>query len=234
MKLICRYSDLFIANSHRTKKSFIKHGAPEEKIFVAPCVMPEDQIKKVSISKFDTEYRGKKVILSLGYLRKVKGVDYLIRAFKSLKTDDTVLIIAGTGPEEEKLKLLAKDDKNIYFVGHVGREEKSKYYSIADIFVLPTRHDPWGLVVNEAMYFGLPVITTDAAGASELINGNGFVVKAGDEEELRQAIEKLLDNDTMRKEMAHKSKEIIKDYTVKHAVEPFNEAIERAMMEKVK
>lgn len=234
IKFVCRYSDFFIVSARRTKECLIKHGAFEEKIFVSPLVMPEEQIKKVSIPKFETEYRDKKVILYLGYLRKNKGVDYLIRAFKRLKTEDTALIIAGAGPEEEKLKFLAKDDENIYFVGYVEKEEKTKYYSIADIFVLPTLLDAWGLVVNEAMYFGLPVITTNAAGASELINGNGFVVKAGDEEELRRAIEKLLDDEEMRREMGLKSREIIKDYTVEYAVKAFNEAIERAVMEKVK
>ncbi len=54
--------------------------------------------------------------------------------------------------------------------------------------MLPTLHDPWGLVINEAMYYGLPVVTTDAAGASDLIDGNGFVVTAGDKEMLKERI----------------------------------------------
>jgi len=237
VKIICKYSDCFVAYGSRAKEFLISHGVPERKIFIGTQVLaePESQTEKILVSKSNLEvYKDKKVILYLGYLRKKKGVDYLIRAFKKLKTEGAVLIIAGAGPEEEKLKSLAKDDENINFVGYVEGEEKSKYYSIADIFVLPTLHDPWGLVVNEAMYFGLPVITTDAAGASELIKGNGFVVKAGDEEELRRAIEKLLNDDELRKEMGLKSKEIIKDYTVEHAVKAFNEAIECAVMEKGK
>lgn len=232
--IVYNNSDVVLAFGNNVK-SYITNElhVPDNKIVVGIQAMPEVLLATpIEINK--GEFREKKIILYVGYLKKRKGLKKLINAFKSLKRKDAVLILVGTGEEEKNLRSLAQNEKNIRFVGYFDEMEKARYYSIADIFVLPTLHDAWGLVINEAMYFGLPIITTDAAGASELIDGNGLVVKAGDEEELRRAIEKLLDDDEMRKEMGLKSKEIMKDYTVEHAVEPFNEAIERAVMKKGK
>jgi len=106
----------------------------------------------------------------------------------SLSRRDATLKIMGIGEEEDKLKSLAIGEKNIVFLGYLEEEEKAKYYATTDIFVLPTLFDPWGLVINEAMYHGLPIITTSAAGATDLIRGNGIIVKAGDESQLKQAI----------------------------------------------
>ena len=142
-----------------------------------------------------------------------------------MNRDDSVLIMAGAGKEEGRIKELAAGDKNIFFPGYVDGQEKARYYTIADIFVLPTFVDPWGLVIMEAMMFGLPVITTTGAGASELILGNGIVIEPGDEEAINESLEYLLDNDEIREEMGRKSKEIIKEYTVECAAGTFTEAI---------
>lgn len=78
-------------------------------------------------------------------------------------------MIAGTGPFEEKLKKKASGDERIEFLGYISEQKKADYFDVADLFVLPTHHDPWGLVVNEAINYGTPVITTEAAGAKELL-----------------------------------------------------------------
>jgi glycosyltransferase involved in cell wall biosynthesis len=223
-----RHANAFIAYSNKAKDFLVKKGVQEERIFVGGQVMPESLLQKVSISKSDTDFKDKKIVLYLGYLNKRKGVDYLIKAFKNLQIINSVLIIAGAGDEEDNLKSLARDDKSIYFSGYVEGVEKSKYYSIADIFVLPTLHDPWGLVINEAMYFGLPIIITDAADASEIIKDNGFVIKPGDQKALENALKALLEDDELRKKMGMKSKEIIKDCNVSTGIKPFVSAIKYA------
>ena len=94
------------------------------------------------------------------------------------------------------------DLKNYKFVGLVVKEEElASYYKTADMFVLPSVirefYDGWGMVINEAMSLGNPIITTDAVGSSlELVkNGvNGFVVKNGDLNELTNALQKLIEN----------------------------------------
>ena len=223
-KFLYHNASAFIAYSTKAKEYLVKRGVSEEKIFIGGQVMPEELLQEVNISKQDTEYKDKTVILTISYLSKRKGIDYLIEAFKGLNFKNTVLIIGGTGEEERNLKLLAGNNPNIYFVGYVDGFEKFRLYSIADIFVLPTLYDPWGLVVNEAMYFGLPIIVTDAAGCSEMIKDNGLVVPPADREGLREAIKVLVENKSLREKMGRRSKEIAQ-CSLWFSVRPFLESI---------
>ena len=223
-KFLYHNASAFIAYSTKAKEYLVKRGVSEKKIFIGGQVMPEELLQEVNISKQDTEYKDKIVILTISYLRKPKGIDYLIEGFKELDFKNTVLIIGGTGEEERNLKLLAGNNPNIYFVGYVDGFEKFRLYSIADIFVLPTLYDPWGLVVNEAMYFGLPIIVTDAAGCSEMIKDNGLVVPPADREGLREAIKVLVENKSLREKMGRRSKEIAQ-CSLWFSVRPFLESI---------
>lgn len=228
-KLLYYYTDAFIAYGKKAREYLIRRGVPEQKIFLGRNVMPQELLQKVAVLKKDTEYKDKLVILTLSYLEKRKGIDYLIQAFKELNFDDAVLIIAGSGQEERNLRKVAGGADNIRFPGYVDGFEKFKWYSIADVFVLPTLHDPWGLVVNEAMYFGLPIITTEAAGASEMIDKNGFVIPPADKERLKIALKCLLENSYLRQKMGESSKRRIKTYNIDYAVKPFMEAINQTI-----
>jgi glycosyltransferase involved in cell wall biosynthesis len=137
------------------------------------------------------------------------------------------LIIAGDGPEFQRLKNLSNEHDSIIFTGYVDEETKTRLYSIADIFVLPTFHDPWGLTVNEAMTYGLPVIVTSAASCSDhLIQGNGIITTPGNVDELAQALNYLLDNEEVRKTMGAHSLHIISEYDVSAGAKPFLDAID--------
>lgn len=204
------------------------------KIFCDIQALPEEYFESGNVKKAYTEYKNSRVILSVSYLRPEKGLRYLIKAFKKLNLRDTVLIIIGTGKEEKNLKSLAKDDENIRFLGYKQGKEKAKYYSLADIFVLPSLHDPWGLVVNEAMYYGLPIVVTNTSGSSELVTDNGFVVEPGNSEALAIAIQKLMNNEELRKQMGKRSKEHIKKYNLEYAVNSFLKAIDFTMAQDAK
>jgi len=227
-KLIYSQVDHFIAYSEMSKKYLCKMGVDKSKIFVGEQVMPKELLKNVSINKSTTKYKDKKIILSLGYLKKGKGLDCLIESYKRIKAKETLLIIAGSGPEEKYLKTLCNGREDIHFVGYVKGKDKFKYYDIADIFVLPTLYDAWGLVINEAMYYGLPIITTKAAGAAELIykNNNGFVIEPSNTNELKIHLEKLINNDILRQEMSNNSKGYGDAVNANKGVKPFIEAID--------
>ncbi|GAG61385.1 unnamed protein product, partial [marine sediment metagenome] len=210
------------------KNYLIKQGVSKESIFTGTQVISQELTDSTSLVKRDVNLVGKKIVLFVGYLIKRKGIYYLIKAFKDLKRDDSVLIIAGAGEEENNLKSLTKGEKNIIFPGFVQGEEKTKYYSLTDIFVLPTLGDLWPLVINEAMSFGLPIIVTKRAGCPELVKDNGIIVPPGDVKALKKAMQKLLDNDRLRREMGRKSKKYIKKYDVNYAVNAFVNAIKYA------
>ena len=101
------------------------------------------------------------------------------------------------------------------------KQDLFKFYKAADFFVLPTREDVWGLVINEAMACGLPVITTDRCGAGlELIQNskNGYIVKTDDENELADCLNKMMHSENL-KEMGNNALRIMKKYTYQSMAE---------------
>lgn len=193
-KILFRFSDRFVAFSQMAEDFLVYRGLPEEKIETQIQVMPEKLLPEPEDNDLNEKYEGKKMILSLGYLEERKGVQDLIEAFKQVQDEGYRLVIAGTGPYEEELKEKAKRDDRIEFVGYLSEQEKANYFDAADLFVLPTQHDPWGLVVNEALYYGTPVITTEAAGAKELLDKN-HVISSGDLQQLSVKLREVKDID---------------------------------------
>lgn len=132
-----------------------------------------------------------KMLLSVGQFIPRKGFDLLLQAVNTLDKHIGVYIVGGT-PTEEYLTYARENDlTNVHFVGFKTKQELESYYLAADLFVLPTREDIWGLVVGEAMSCGLGVITTTMcnAGLTLIENGkNGFLVPPEDVRALRMAI----------------------------------------------
>lgn len=222
-------SDLLLPLSSAAESYLKKEGVLKEKIIKSFQIMPESiLVKPTTISKLP-EFKNKKIILSLGYLIKRKGIDNLIKAFNQLNSSDAVLLIAGAGDQEENLKNLAKKNVDIKFIGYIEDKEKAKYFSIADFFVFPTHYDSWGLVINEALYYGLPVISTDKAGAIELMEKgkNGFIIPDNDVDALVRSMKKLLDDPKLLTKMKENVMIIPKSriVDVNTVVRTFNKAI---------
>jgi len=231
-KYLYSKSDILLPLSSAAESYLKKEGVLKGKIIKSFQIMPESILAKpTTISKLP-EFKNKKIILSLGYLIKRKGIDNLIKAFNQLNTNDAVLLIAGAGEQENNLKKLA-NNKNIHFLGYVEGIKKANCFSSADFFVFPTHYDVWGFVVNEALYYGLPVISSDKACASELIESGktGFVVKDNDIEELAKRIEELLNNQNLLVEMKENVKKMNKSKLVdiNILVGTFEEAIRYAL-----
>ena len=99
------------------------------------------------------------------------------------------------------------------------KKELSEYYKAADIFVLPTREDIWGLVINEAMAYGLPVVTTNkCVSGVELVKDykNGFIINVDDVKQLAYAINLILSDDILREKMSKESLKTIDKYTIEN------------------
>lgn len=128
----------------------------------------------------------------VGRLSPEKGLEFLIRVFN--KISDKELHIIGFGPQETALKSIAKG--NIFFHGTVKNEDLPAFYQKSDVFVLPSYSEPWGLVVEEALNNGLPVLLSDRVGCAEEFvcgKGTGLVFRSGDESDLLQKINILSD-----------------------------------------
>ena len=113
-----------------------------------------------------------------------------------------------------------KNIPNVVFAGFKNQTELPEFYTVSDLFVLPSGFgETWGLVVNEAMCFRLPVIVSDAVGcSSDLIRDNGFIFPLGDVEKLSECINKVyLENKDNR--LGKKSFEIIQGYSFSEGVQ---------------
>ena len=246
-KHITKNVDAVIVPGTKSRDFQIKMGASKGKIFIAPNIVDNKMFMQKS-SKFkkekerfkqDLNIQNEKIILFVGQLIKRKGVEYLIKAYKSLKDEynDVCLVIIGDGVLKKELEeiCIKEDIKDVHFTGWVPEEQKIIYYSIAELFVLPTLEDLCPLVINEAMACGLPVISTKAAGCAVdmiLPGKNGFVVDAADEKQLYSAMKKIILDDEFAKKMGEGSSEIIKRrYSIDQAVNGFFSAIKYAIHE---
>lgn len=133
--------------------------------------------------------------LFVGRLIALKNVDLLIRAFRELPMDASEgwrLDIVGEGDLRRELENLAGGDTRIRFWGALPYDELGSRYLQSDVLVLPSRREAWGLVINEALGFGLRVIVSDACGSQELVTSAdvGEIVPAGDVSALRMALER--------------------------------------------
>ena len=146
--------------------------------------------------------------LFAGRLVKSKGVLELWEAYGSLREDlrsRIGLVFAGDGPLRSELQSIARSISpgSLTFAGFVHRDELASYYALADCLVFPTHSDPWGLVVNEAMACGLPVICGQSAGcAADLVKSNGRIVDPRNIDQLAQAMEEVATNASLRLSMS--------------------------------
>jgi glycosyltransferase involved in cell wall biosynthesis len=226
LKFLYRHCDAFVACSSKAVDYLRCKGIADRKIFRSAQAVFDINRSPAS----DSGRCGKDIItiLTVAYLEDRKGIDHLIKAFKALDNAGTELIIAGDGKIRRQLESMAEGHNNIIFKGHVDGDEKRYLYETADIFVLPSRFETWGLVVNEAMHYGLPVIITEAMGSTDLIDGNGMVVPAGDSAALVNAMKILAESRETRSRMSRRSLEIIGSVDLNAVTEPFINAIGHA------
>jgi glycosyltransferase involved in cell wall biosynthesis len=232
-KFMVRHTQGFIAKGSLAKEYLVSLKVPQEKIFLTHYSIDPEFLgldsNKTKEKKKSTEK--KKRILYVGRLTKLKGVDLLIRAYKKVKTKypSIELRLVGDGPDKEKLKKLAEGTDGISFEGYKQYDQLLPYYLDSDLFVLPTLKDVWGLVVNEAMMCGLPIVCSKYAGCcQDLIKQreNGFVVDPNNSEELSNAIYELISQNGKLSDYGKRSLQIIKDFTTERTTQGFVEAIE--------
>jgi len=164
-------------------------------------------------------------VIFVGRIDENKGVEYLIKAFLQVRKNrkSASLLIVGDGPLKKKLENKYGCITDIHFLGRIPHEEIPEYLAACDLFVLPSIFEGQGLVLMEALASGLPIIASNLSGISELIvdGENGMLTKAGDENELAEKIELILDDvklqrkiidNNIRKGQLHDWENVCKQY----------------------
>lgn len=162
-----------------------------------------------------------KIILTVGRFTNAagirKGYDILLKSMELLP-ENYYLIIVGGAPDKYFTQILeSRTDNRVILIDFKDKETLKKYYDSADVFCLQTREDIWGLVVNEAMARGLPIITTNTCGAGIALvkNGeNGYIGDANDISKLVTHLKTILENEEMRMQMGKNSVKIISNWTI--------------------
>ncbi|HJD55698.1 MAG TPA: glycosyltransferase family 4 protein [Rickettsia endosymbiont of Pyrocoelia pectoralis] len=188
-----RKCDFVIALTSHMKEYLLKNNFDESQIFILPNMI---NITKKFTPKL---YRKPIVIGMLARFVAKKGVDIFIKAIKNLqdKNYEIQAVIGGSGEEKENLVSLINNlnlQDKIYFSGWI--QDKAKFFEQIDIFCLPSLHEPFGIIVLEAMEAGLPIVSTDTEGPREILRDmqNGLICKTGSAEDLAEKISYLIDN----------------------------------------
>ncbi len=164
-----------------------------------------------------------KNFLYVGRFSPEKNIMLLLKAYKRLKdkgkgAEYWGLILVGNGPQRKEIEGFIKDNgiRDTFLPGFIQKEEIPRFYAISDIFVLPSISEPWGLVVNEAMASGLPVLISNRCGCYPDIaqDGiNGFSFDPLNEDELFGFMKNVTKGKYNLETMGRASLEIIKEYT---------------------
>jgi glycosyltransferase involved in cell wall biosynthesis len=179
------------------------------------------------------------VILFAGKLVAHKAPGDLLEAYKRLSHDgasepEAYLVYVGDGVERQALEELARQTgwNSIRFIGFRNQTELPAFFDLCDVFVMPSRWEPWGLVVNEVMNAAKPIVISDGVGcAPDLVrNGvNGMVFPAGNVAALADSLRKIISSDELRKQMGRNSGEMISHWSFREDLAGILNAVERVM-----
>ena len=237
---------LFIGSENRR---WLRHyGIPDNRLFFAPYAVENERFQAEATrlanerdqvrAEFGLRKAGGPVILFMGRMIDKKQPLFVLEAFRRVRErQECQLLMVGSGPLENEVRSAIIRDKiqDVSMAGFLNQTEISRAYASADIFVLASRaHETWGLVVNEAMNFGLPIILSDKVGcAPDLLRDtrNGFIVSSAEPSQLAKRLATLVASEGLRRSFGRASFQLINQWTHQMAVEGVIAAVRCAVGE---
>lgn len=220
-------ASLCFANGYSAMSYFMIYGSSIEKIRIHHFsslhtsdiqnrILSQSEKEKIKLSlNLDPNIP---IVLCIGQFAKRKGIDILLKSTSYVQYPCEFIIIGGGELKDEYNEYIKQAKlRNVRILDFISPNELGYYYKASDIFVLPTREDIWGLVVNEAMAYGLPIITTTKCMAGvELIDDgvNGYIVNVNDYLALAKKMDLLLSNPQKRFSMGSLNISKISEYTI--------------------
>jgi len=217
-KIIMKSCDRIIANSNYSLKTTVPKDYPKKKQEVIYNGVDTKLYKKVK-TRIKDELGCDHLILSVCRLLPQKGLEYLVRALPDVDADYHYLMM-GEGPERDNLQRLINKlglEKRITIMGKVDDHRKLECYSAADMFVLPSLYEPFGIVLVEAMATECAVISTKVGGIPEVVDGTGLLVDPKNSKQIANAIERLAHDKSLMarcKKLGRKRTEKVFDWDI--------------------
>ncbi len=245
LSIVYRFVDGFLAIGTANRAYYRALGVPDDKIFDVPYTVDNDRF--IAAAALASEQRAevrkkyglpvdRPVVLYASKFIRRKHPDDVIRAMARLwnKGHSAALFMVGTGEMEHELRDLTASLSvgNVVFAGFINQAELPKVYVAADIFVLPSENEPWGLIVNEVMCAGIPVVISDEVGCvPDLVKDgvNGYHMKAGDIGSLALALEKLLADETLRQRMGAAGLSVMSGWSYEQCRQGITAALRRCV-----
>lgn len=213
----------FIAVSNQVAREFAAIGISKKRMEVIPNGINLDDYKNMpSGKKFRERYglEDEKIVLTIGRLEKIKGFQCLIKALPKISEQISNVKIVIAGPEYDygnELRRLSKEigvEENVIFSGLMNKDDKKEALAAADVVVVPSIYEGFGVVLLEAMAAKRPVIATKTGAAPEIIEDGmtGLLVEIGNTEQLASLIAKVLKNSQFAKELSANAKIEVEKY----------------------
>ncbi len=238
-RAMVKAADAYITNS-KVGKDYLTEflHADESRVFAMPYEVP-DQTSLLGKNNPQTEKSASKrpIFFFVGHLVRRKGVNFLLEACALLQKqgyNDYTLIVAGDGPERAELEAFCQTHNLtdcVKLLGKVDYDSLGTYFQQADVFVLPTLEDTWGMVVLEAMLFGKPVLCSRWAGTAEMIvdGENGYVFDPHQPEKLAELMLWFMNNLNQIPAMGDNSQKIMANHTPELVSQSLTKVVEIAM-----
>ncbi len=216
-----------LAVSSGNRRLLRSYGMPEERIFLSPYAVDGDRFALPEAERSAARAALRKelrlsdevpLLISVGKLQPVKDPGLFLWAYAALRKEGlpAALCFVGDGELRQGLIKDARDVPDVHFLGFKNQSELPAVYAAADLLVLPSRQETFGLVVNEAMHAGLPVICSDRVGCAEDLvrpGVTGLTFRQGDGDDLLSCLRALCTDGARRREMGQKARDRMRTWT---------------------
>lgn len=241
--LLQRGAHRIICMGSAARSEYAERGAPAEKLLVLPYCCDVARYAEVdagAVEQVRDRYglSDRIVFLFSGQMIPRKGVDVLITAFSRLaeERDDVALLLLGDGPQRQEYEQMVPKqlDDCVHFAGFRDQKELPAFFGAANVFVFPSRHDGWAVVVNEACGASLPIVASRQTGAAwDLVveGDNGFTFDAEDADTLVEHMRRLAADPATAAEFGRRSFERVQRFSVENGGRLFEDHIRAALGE---
>ena len=222
-RFIISFADGFFCYGKKSADYMLKLGASESQILMRRNSVNNTRVREIfDAYKVSENFLKDRMIypkynfIFVGRFLKIKNLDRLIKCFSSVKNNDWGLILVGDGPEKDKIIAHQKSISNLFVIPPQEWYKVPEKMALADVLILPSYSEPWGLVTNEAMVCGMPVIVSKQSGSStDLVKEglNGFNFDAYSEVELRNSMQYFIDKPNEISTMGENSIKQIKNFS---------------------
>lgn len=222
-------ADAVTAISNDVKNKAIEYYDVRNSIKVLPLGFTPKIFSKLERKELEFDERAF-YFIATGRLVKRKGFLFLIKALALMKSQTSKLIIIGDGPLENSLKEASKNlgvEGRVVFAGYVGEEKKMQYLATSDCYVLSSLHEGFGIVLQEAMFCGLPIVSTDQGGQTDFLKHekNAILVPVERSDKLAGAMDRIMQDSSLRDNMTKNNLREINNFYTESVVKLYEDTI---------